>query len=180
LHILSVYIYIYIYILYVYLSYILLQKENKEITRPNWRCRVGTPGPITPEAPTSGLKTLCISPCCRSRVLSGYIPLPSFSPFPHRPPLLPSSREGKRCRRERGRERTRAGTDRYTATGSVHIHTRARARTHTHIHTQARRFTHTRTRVRKKLRVRLTAGHRDVGSSWSSVVAGRVGKKKSI
>lgn len=63
-------IYIYIHYIYLYI-YILLQKENKEITRPNWRCGVRTPGPNTSEAPTFSLKTLHLSPC-RSRIFSAF------------------------------------------------------------------------------------------------------------
>lgn len=75
-------------------------------------------------------------------------------------------------------EGTRAGTDRYTGTSSVQAYTLKRkhatpyahlALTNTHTYSHIR-HTHACARERKKLRVKLTAGHRIVGSSRSSVI----------
>lgn len=81
---------------------------------------------------------------------------------------------------------TRAGAGRYRslhghqqrADTLAHALTQGETDTHACTHTCTHKSTLIGTRVRKKLRVELTAGHRIVGSSRSSVVIRRVRKRK--
>lgn len=110
--------------------------------------RVGTPVPSTPEAPTSGLETLRLSPC-RSRVLSQspYSFSFCFTPlFPYFLVLLLFlSSDGNTTRADAGRYRSLHGktssvqTCGYTRT-RTHAkrdrHARMHAHTHAQIHTR--------------------------------------------
>lgn len=149
--------YIYIYNIFVYICiyiyipiYILLQKENKEITRPNWRCGVGTPGPCTSEAPISGLQTPHSNPPCRSlgtyysiRSRFSAIHPPFLSPFFPVLSFIAYYRWGHGGVQEC--ERTRAGTRSFTEhhLSGVHVTLIQRGQIHQHVHAQSR--THART-----------------------------------
>lgn len=131
------FLYIYIYLFYIYIP---LQKENKEITRPNWRCGVGTPGPSTPEAPTSGLET--------AYPLAARAYFPITLRFPYSPPLCPHflrlllflSGDGSTNASERGQVQIVTRAPGVRTCGQTRIHSRrkpsTRADTRTRAHSQ--------------------------------------------